>query len=140
MPLLIYAPGIVEPQVRPEMGSHADIVPTILDLLNVETPHALMGRSLFDNDRTRYAVATREGRYVIFDNERALMNDIERDVGLYDYRNDIFFKKDLLSEEPERGAQLRSKLLGWLQAVTSSIVDDRIWPRDALKKASTSPR
>ena len=93
-----------------------------------------MGRSLFDNERTRHAVTTREGRYVIFDNERALMHDTTRDLGLYDYRKDLLFKNDLLSQEPERGTQLKANLLAWLQAVTSCIVNDRIWPRDALQK------
>ena len=135
VPLLIYAPGLVEPQVRPEIGSHADILPTILDLLEISTPHGLMGRSLFDLGAQRYAVLERSRRFVIFDDTRAYMHDIKRDLGLYDYHKDLLFEDDLESKEPEYAADLKQKLLGWLQTVTTSIVEDRIWPRNALDKS-----
>ena len=134
VPLLIYAPALVEPQVRPEIGSQADILPTVLDLLEIETPHALMGRSLFDLEAERYAVLERSRRFVIFDDTRAHMNDLKNDLGLYDYRTDLLFQKDLSKVEPERDAELKEKMLGWLQTVTTAIVEDRIWPRNALEE------
>jgi uncharacterized sulfatase len=137
VPLLVYAPALVEPQVRPEVGSHADMLPTILDLLEIETPHGLMGRSLFDLEKERYAVLERGRRFVIFDDERAYMNDLKRELGLFDYKTDLLFKNDLMATEAEHSAKLKKKLLGWLQAVTTSIVDDRIWPRNALEKPSS---
>jgi phosphoglycerol transferase MdoB-like AlkP superfamily enzyme len=133
IPLLVYAPALVEPQVRPEVASHADILPTILDLLEISTPHGLMGRSLFDLKKERYAVLERGGRYVIFDDTRAHMNDLQNDLGLFDYRKDLLFADNLAAAEPEHDAELKKHLLAWLQAVTTSIVDDKIWPRDALE-------
>jgi len=133
IPLLVYAPGLVKPQVRPEIGSHADILPTIIDLLDLSTPHASMGRSLFDLESPRYAVVERSRRFVIFDDERAFMHDLRNDLGLFDYRTDLLFERDLAAKEPEHEALLEQNLLAWLQAVTSSIVENRIWPRNAVK-------
>jgi phosphoglycerol transferase MdoB-like AlkP superfamily enzyme len=130
VPLLVYAPALVEPQVRGEMASHADILPTILDLLRLPTRHASIGRSVFDTSRTRYCVVQRGQRFVIFDDHRAYMHDLRRELGLYDYRTDLRFRHDLAAQEPQVAADLREKLFAYLQACTTAVVEDRIWPRD----------
>lgn len=129
VPLLIYAPGIVEPQVRPEIGSQVDILPTILDLLNVRTRHASLGRSLLDRTRTRYAVVQRGGRFVVFTDEWAYMHDLRREWGLFDYHRDPRFRTNLARAEPETAARLRTELFAYLQAVTTTVLHDRIWPK-----------
>jgi hypothetical protein len=46
VPLLIYAPGKVQPQTIPTPCSHIDLMPTVLDWLELESPHHCLGRSL----------------------------------------------------------------------------------------------
>jgi len=48
IPLLIYAPKIFEPQTLTTLGSQADIMPTLIDILGFETPFTSMSNSLFD--------------------------------------------------------------------------------------------
>ena len=128
IPLLVYAPGIVDPQVRPEIASHVDILPTILDLLRLPTAHASMGRSVFDVHEPRHAVVQRGGRYAIFGDEHAYLHDLRSDLGVYAYRDDPKFRRDLAAEMPDVQADLRHKLRAWLQAVTTAVVKDRIQP------------
>lgn len=45
VPLLIAGPGIA-PRVAPDLAAHVDLLPTILDLLGLETPDGLPGISL----------------------------------------------------------------------------------------------
>lgn len=49
VPLLIVGPGIA-PAVRPEPGSHVDLLPTIMDLAGWSGSHASLGRSLLERD------------------------------------------------------------------------------------------
>jgi phosphoglycerol transferase MdoB-like AlkP superfamily enzyme len=55
IPLLIYAPGIVLPRVDSRVGSQVDIIPTLLQLLGLESYHHAMGNSLFDDGVKRFA-------------------------------------------------------------------------------------
>ncbi len=119
----------MKPQVRSDLGSQVDILPTILDLLQVGTRHASMGRSLLDQSRTRYAVVQRGGRFVIFTNEWAYMHDLRREWGLFEYRKDRRFRTNRASQKPELAARMRLELFAYLQAVTSIVVNDRVWPR-----------
>lgn len=129
VPLLLYAPGLVEPAVREDVGCHADILPTILDLLHAPVRHASMGRSLRDTSRSRVCVVQRGQRFVIFDDERAYVHDLRRDLGFFAYRSDRRFREDLTQREPEAAAALRHKLFAYLQACTTTLVGDRVWPR-----------
>lgn len=131
VPFLIYAPGRVLPMVRDDLASHVDILPTILDLLRVRTRHASVGRSVFFQEETRYCVVQRGRRYVIFDDDFAFMHDLRSPLGLFDYRQDLKFRRDLTEQKPEIARELERKLLAYVQAVSTAVAEDRIWPPDA---------
>ncbi len=128
VPLLVFAPGIIEPQVRPELASHVDILPTILDVLRIPTRHASMGRSVFDYAKPRYTVVKRSGRYVIFGDQLAFQSDLHGQAGLFAYRDDVHFTEDVSADHTEERAELARRLDAWLQAVSSAVVEDRMWP------------
>jgi len=44
------------------LGSQADILPTIIDLLNVDLSYAAMGNSLLDRSAARFAFSSQDGR------------------------------------------------------------------------------
>ncbi len=46
VPLVVYAPSLLRPRVVGEPVRHVDLVPTVLDVLGVEAPPGLPGRSL----------------------------------------------------------------------------------------------
>jgi len=46
VPLVIYSPSLFRPRVVPEPVRHVDIVPTVLDVLGIDVPADLPGRSL----------------------------------------------------------------------------------------------
>jgi len=46
VPLVVYAPSLFRPRVVSELVRHVDLVPTVLDVLGIEKPAGLSGRSL----------------------------------------------------------------------------------------------
>lgn len=46
IPLVIYAPKIIKPQVVDVVGSQLDLMPTILDLVGSDAPYSAIGQSL----------------------------------------------------------------------------------------------
>jgi phosphoglycerol transferase MdoB-like AlkP superfamily enzyme len=56
VPLLIYAPYILPSATIKKISSHLDILPTIIDLLNLKIPYTALGRSLFSNNSENFAI------------------------------------------------------------------------------------
>ncbi len=135
VPLLVYAPGIVEPAVHDGIGGHADVLPTVLDVLRIPARHASMGRSLFDAGdpaRPRFAVVRHGPRAAVFSDRFAFVHDVlGKPVGLFDYREDPLFLRDLTAAHPDSAKDLRDRLFAFLQSATSAVVRNRIW-RDPL--------
>ncbi len=64
VPMIIYCPALFKPEVNKEPGSQFDIVPTIIDILNIETPYSSLGKSLFSKTDKRFAFLSYEGEQV----------------------------------------------------------------------------
>ncbi|NOY06260.1 MAG: sulfatase-like hydrolase/transferase [Chlorobi bacterium] len=127
VPCLVYCPALVPPQVIPEVGQHVDILPTILDLLRLHVRHASMGRSLLDKDGPRYAFEKFGPEYAVFSDQFVLVNNLERDAGLFAYLEDPFYRHNLLEEYPDRANALRRILFAYVQAVTTAMAEDRVY-------------
>jgi phosphoglycerol transferase MdoB-like AlkP superfamily enzyme len=126
IPLLIYAPGVVKPGRFNQIGSQVDILPTVLDLLQISTVHSSMGCSLLETSQPHYAVVSDGIHYSIFADQFVLLNDLEKNVGLYDYQRDPFFKEDLQLKEPDVAERLKRYLYAYIQSVSDVIARNRI--------------
>ncbi len=62
IPLFIHAPGLLSAQHMQTLGSQVDVLPTIVDLLNIDIPYAAMGTSLLDRSVSRFGFSSQDGR------------------------------------------------------------------------------
>ena len=69
----------------------------------------------------------RKQGFGIFGNDLVLVNDLETDMGLYRYRDDIYFQQDLQDEQAGAADDLRKRLYAYLQIVTNSVRNDRVY-------------
>jgi phosphoglycerol transferase MdoB-like AlkP superfamily enzyme len=83
---LIYANGFIKPARFSHIGYQVDIIPTILDILQIPAVHSSMGTSLLEKEH--FAVVSDGTIYGIFNNDFVLVSDLERLFGLYDYRKE----------------------------------------------------
>ena len=127
IPVLIYAPGIIRPQVREEIASQVDILPTILDILNLEMVHSSMGSSLLRERNDPFSVVRLGNQFAIFKNSYVFLTDLNDNDGMYDYLNDPSFKSDLKALLPVISEGMKDNLLTYLQSVTYSIAKDKIY-------------
>jgi len=119
VPLLIAAPGLIEPARIGRVASLADLAPTVLDLLGLPIPIEYQGQSLlsaeprmalFCTDYSLGLIGLRDGRWKMIH---------ELDSGrsqLFDLRADPGEKRDLSEELPERTAVYHDHLLRWVSA------------------------
>ncbi|MDR0723717.1 MAG: LTA synthase family protein [Endomicrobium sp.] len=64
IPAIIYCPKLFKPQRNIELASQLDVVPTIIDILNISTPYSSLGKSLFSKTKNRFVFLSYEGEQV----------------------------------------------------------------------------
>ena len=64
IPAIIYCPKLFKPQKNIELASQIDVVPTIIDVLNINTPYSSLGKSLFSKTKLRFVFLSYEGEQI----------------------------------------------------------------------------
>jgi arylsulfatase A-like enzyme len=108
--------------VREDAVSILDVMPTVLDYLDVEPPDVMQGRSLvpviFDRQprasEPMVFVSSITGELGLYDRGWKLIYDPRREsVELYDLQRDALERKDLTRLEPARVESAMAKLESW---------------------------
>jgi arylsulfatase A-like enzyme len=129
VPLIIRVPGVGERSVVEQQASLIDIMPTVLDLVNVEYRGMVQGSSLVPAmrgqsfpDRTLFAEATMLGGI-----KASRTNDskyVERGGGkrqeLYDLRTDPRESNNLCAEDRSRCAGPAAEMRRWEEQMTAA--------------------
>ena len=102
VPIFFYSPnGSLKPKKEKKIFQHLDILPTVLDLVNIKTEFYSFGNSAY-SDIDREAVTYIEGAYYYFNKNRMLAFSNDKARNLYDFvvRNAVmydslpFYKKE----------------------------------------------
>jgi phosphoglycerol transferase MdoB-like AlkP superfamily enzyme len=102
VPIFFYSPnGALKPKKEKKIFQHLDILPTVLDLVNIKTKFYSFGNSAYSNI-DREAVTYIEGAYYYFNKNRMLAFSNDKARNLYDFvvRNEVmndslpFYKKE----------------------------------------------
>lgn len=79
IPALIYAPGVVEPQIEKRMVSQIDLMPTLLDVAGIGYRSPFYGRSVFDSAFVERAfVATYQDLGYVEDDCLTILSPVRR--------------------------------------------------------------
>jgi phosphoglycerol transferase MdoB-like AlkP superfamily enzyme len=90
IPAIIYCPKLFKPQKNIELASQIDVVPTIIDVLNINTPYSSLGKSLFSKTNNRFVFLSYEGEQIYLLNHDGTFS--------CDYKNN----RQLLIQEDEK--------------------------------------
>ena len=107
VPLLIYTPnGSIQPEQSQKTVGHTDLMPSILDLTNIQCSYYGMGHSILDS--TDHVILNRlNDIYFLFKNEHMTTFYVNRAQKLFNFTRDAnnsfdsssFYKKDFLQNE-----------------------------------------
>lgn len=97
IPIVFYHPkGLIKPEKSKEIFQQLDVLPTILDLLNINTNYYAFGNSHYQNS-DKEAIAYLEGTYYLFKNGRMTTFFNEKARNLYDFRVQSMTPSDSIS-------------------------------------------
>ena len=82
IPLVLYAPGIIEPGVNRKVSSHVDLMPTLFDLLGFNDPFSSIGESVL-KENPGFAIVKQGSISTIFTSEGVLQHSLENRLNSY---------------------------------------------------------
>jgi hypothetical protein len=110
IPAIIYCPKLFKPQKNIELASQIDVVPTIIDVLNINTPYSSLGKSLFSKTKNRFIFLSYEGEQVYLLNNKSIFS--------YDYKS---------HKQQELSFQKNEKLLFSIEKVIYDLTAKDKW-------------
>jgi phosphoglycerol transferase MdoB-like AlkP superfamily enzyme len=72
IPAIIFCPSLFKPEKSETLASQFDIVPTIIDILNINIPYSSLGKSLFSKDKNRFIFLSYEGEQIYLINNNGV--------------------------------------------------------------------
>ena len=126
IPILIYSPGdSILRGVFSETFQQADIMPTLLSMLNYNKPFLAFGNNAFAKHETRAAFHYVNGLYQITSGNYCLLFNGEESVALYQ-KTDLKHKNNLVEKEPEIVLDLENTLKAYLQEYSQRMRENKM--------------
>jgi len=123
VPLLIYAPGLVRSGINHTQSSHLDLLPTLIDLLKINTYHASIGISLLNPKRHGMLFRQDYGYFLYADEQYATVSNF---MGFFGYSKNRNGKWDPGQPPVETMLSLQLRLSSLYQTVKNAIDENRL--------------
>lgn len=127
LPLIFYTPGGQIPAGETDIiSSQTDLLPTILDYLGLEIPHASAGKSLLSADPNQGFAMHYNGSFILWfqDNMVTRYTNLQADSR---YRLDSDWKNrhNIIEQHPDR--RIDRAFLSYMQTVQNGLLNNRIF-------------
>lgn len=125
--IIINKKDIHEKQVNHKLGSLVDLVPTILDILNINIENPHQGQNLLEENENPVYLVSSHGKYIgiIKDDIKIVVNTKTRDVEVYN----ITVRDEIIPEtsHPENTDELVNKAITWSITQNQLLEREIIW-------------
>jgi phosphoglycerol transferase MdoB-like AlkP superfamily enzyme len=126
VPIIFYMPGSDLHGKKMRIAQQIDIMPTVLNYLNFDEDYIAFGNNLLDDSYESFAYNTDGSTYHIYMNDHLLEMIDNKPVGLYNYKQDIFLKDNLIGKEIDLQKRLEEKLKAIEQTYNSRLIDNNL--------------
>lgn len=127
IPLLIFDPENAISKIDEKTGTHVDILPTILDLLNIPTIHASMGKSLLDETLSGFGVTTFYPNFLFFTETSLYVDDFEKKREYFRSFKATSAKENLYKNHLIESDEIQKNLKAYLQSASHAVNQDFIY-------------
>ena len=122
IPIIFYHPKeLIKPEKKNEIFQQLDVLPTILDLLNIKTNYYSFGNSYYENT-DREAIAYIEGIYSYFRNGHMTNFINEKARNLYDFRIQSTSPVDSFSHYPQEVLENENRIKAIIQRYNGDLI------------------
>ena len=121
--------GVIKPEVRSDLASHIDILPSIFHFLDLEPKERMLfGRSLFDKEAVGRTINFTGGEFVLFHDKRYLtFRPNEQQAHLFSYTFlDPSKTKNITQEEPNEAARMTEEIKLFIQYFANGLSENKL--------------
>ncbi len=123
VPLIMWSPALFSGESHSEtVGGHIDIGPTALDLMGLNIPAAVQGRSLFDPSRQPRVYFFQNKSYLLFglrsENWKYIYNSVTGKEQMFDLEHDPHEQANVAGQNPNLAHEFRQRIAAWVQTQT----------------------
>ncbi len=126
IPIIFYIPGANLRRISSETAAQVDIMPSVLSYLNFDRDFIAFGQNLFDTTKRHFAVNYLNNIYQLIDKNFLLEFDGEKSIALYDYKNDILLKNNLLANKPVISEEMENLLKAYIQQYNNRLIENQL--------------
>lgn len=125
IPIAFYDPSGKLPRKREKaIFQQIDIMPTVLDLVNIQTDYYSFGNSYFSKE-PREAVTYLEGSYYYFRNDKLLVYSNDQIAALFDFTIRTNNPKDLLPAKKTEAEKMARRLKAIIQRYNHDLIHNQ---------------
>ena len=125
IPILFFHPkGYIEPKIETDFFQHLDILPTLLDLLNVKTDYYSIGQSYYQRNE-KEAITFLEGTYYYFRDNYLLTFSNDRARNLYNAKVQERDTPDSISYYREKSRTYEKRLKAIIQRYNRDLIQNQ---------------
>jgi len=124
VPLIIFDPSDSISSRVTKVCQQADILPTVIDYLKLDTTIVSFGNSIWDE--TGFAVNYLNNVYQYFKDGYLLQFNGEESLALYHLENDALLKNNLILKFPEISTDLETKLKAYIQEYNYRMINNKL--------------
>lgn len=125
VPIIIFDPsGELKGQIDAPV-QQIDIFPTIMNYLHYPKPYFAFGNDML-NPKEHFVINTIDGDYQIMVGDYVMLSRDGKAIKLYNYREDILLKNNLLKQEPLLVAKMERYLKAFIQQYNAHMIDNSL--------------
>lgn len=129
VPIIFFAPGDEKISHKDDyfIAQQADIMPTILSYVGINTPYLSFGVDLNSTPpEKRFAINYKDGVYQYYQNDTLAYYDGKIITGLFDLKNDPMLNNNILNSAPETKENMTRRVRAYLQQYNNRMIEDRL--------------
>ena len=124
IPLVFFEPSVNTFTSISKVCQQADVLPTVIDYLQIDTSIVCFGNSIFDS--TGFAVNYLNNIYQIFEGDYLLQYNGESSIALYKCKEDRLLKSNVLVDKPKIAKAMQQKLKAIIQEYNYRMLHNKL--------------
>jgi len=126
VPVIFYKPGSSLVGHDSSLVQQIDIFPSVLGYLNYDEPWFSFGNNRFNTSEKPFVVNYFNGLFQFMEDGYLLQFDGKKAVGVYNYKDDITLKNNLLGKNSSIDEALLRRLKAFIQQYNNRMVDNKL--------------
>jgi phosphoglycerol transferase MdoB-like AlkP superfamily enzyme len=128
IPIVFYAPSLSLRGRVDRVAQQADIMPTIMGILNYDKPLVAFGTDALDTAAMHIAMSYLNGVYHLYEDHWTLLFDGEKTTALYDLQADPMMQTNVAELNADLCQRMERTAKGFLQQYNNRMIENRLTP------------